>query len=150
HAFEEVIPWHANGEPARSTPEWPQVVTHWYRARGRIGGIVAGHALGQEGAGLHPARPRPPVVQRPPKGHDAGAARPAIGRLDPRDAAEGRRAADRSARVGAGGAGDEPRGQRSAGAAARAAGDVVEVPRVARGGELVPGELEAEGELVGD
>src|SRR5262249_33771418 len=132
HALEEVIPRHANGEPARPAPEWPQVVAHRYRARGRIAGIVAGHALEQEGAVLNRARHRPRVVERPREGHDASAARPTIGRLDPRDATESRRPADRPARVGAGGAGDEPRGQRGPGAAARAAGNVVEVPRVAR------------------
>src|SRR5262245_9950937 len=53
-------------------------------------------------------------------------------------------------RIGPGSPGDEAGGQRGARAAAGAAGNVVEVPRIASGGKLVPGELDAEGELVGD
>src|SRR5207245_9607974 len=80
----------------------------------------------------------------------AGPAGATIGRLEAHDAAERGGPTDGAAGVRPGGAGHEPGGQRRPGAAAGAAGDVVEVPRIARRLEAMAGELQPERELVGD
>ena len=66
-------------------------------------------------------------------GCDTGAADEAIGRLDAGDAAQGRRAADRAAGVGADAAEDQPCRDPRTGAAAAAGGEMLGIPRVARG-----------------
>jgi len=111
---------------------------------------VAGQRLQHEGAVLRGARHGPGVIERPRERDHAGPAHPPVGRLEPGDAAEGGRTPDGSAGVGAERAHRQAGGQGRAGAAARAARDVIEVPRVARGRKPVARKLDAEGELVGD
>src|SRR5207248_10356264 len=99
------------------------------------------------GTVLHRARHRPGVIERPVEREHAGPAGATVGRLEAHDAAERGGPADGAAGVRPGGAGDEAGGQRRAGAAAGAAGDVVEVPRIARGLEAMTGELDPEREF---
>ena len=101
---------------------------------------------------LDAARHRADVVERIGQREHAGEAERAVGRLQPDDAAAGRRIAHRAAGVGAECRRHKSRGKRGAGAARRAAGMQVAVPRIARrrpgqverwsaGGELVQREL---------
>ncbi len=82
-------------------------------------------------------------------GVDPAAADQPVGRLQPDDPAQCRRAADRAAGVGAERRRDEPGRDRRSRPARRAAGEMVAVPRVAR---RRPGQVEARaamGELMG-
>ena len=69
---------------------------------GRILGIEAGHRLEHDRAILDVARHRAGLVERAGEGDDAPAAAAAVSRLDPRDAGQRGRLADRAAGVGAG------------------------------------------------
>ena len=149
-AFEEVRARHSDPDAADVTSERRQVVVDRNAARGRVGGVVTGHGLEEVRAILDRARHRAGVVERPRKREDARAAHAPVRGLEPDDAAEGGRPADGPAGVRARRAADEPRGQGGAGPAARAAWNVVEVPRIAGGREAMAGELDAERELVGD
>ena len=106
-------------------------VGHRRVRRGRVGGVVAGHRGEHVGGVLDGARERPDLVERRAEGEQAVARDAAVGRLEADDAAQRGRLADRAAGVGA------ERDRRQAGrhrdrrAAARAAGDAVERPRVA-------------------
>ena len=64
--------------------------------------IVARHRAQQNRAIAHRARERPGLIERGCKGDDAPARAAAVGRLDPNDAGERCRLADRAAGIGAG------------------------------------------------
>src|SRR5207249_3585908 len=137
-------------EPTTPAAKGGARVSKGNRPRRGIHRVVAGHGKEKIGAVLDRAREGSRVVERPRQRHHARAARPAVRRLDPGEAAEGRGSADGAPGVRAGGARHQPGGEGGARAAARAAGNMVEIPRIARGGKLVSGKLDAEGELVGD
>ena len=147
--LEEVRARHADPEATDVLTERRQIVVDRRQTRGRIGGIVTRHGLQEVRAILHRARHRASVVERPREREDPRAAHAPVRRLEPHDATEGGRPADGPAGVRARGADDEPGRQGGARAAARAARDVVEVPRIARRREAMAGALDAEGELVG-
>ena len=106
------------------------VIGDLLRHRGRFPRVVAGDDVHQDGAVLHILREGADLVQRRGKGDQAEAGDPAVGRLHPDDAAEGRRLADGAARVGTE-RGDAFVGRhRRRGAAARPAGDPLEIPGV--------------------
>ena len=77
-------------------------------------GIVAGDGLQHDRAVLDGPRHRAGMVEGEGIGVDAGAADEAVGRLQPDDAAERGRAADRAAGIGAERAGHKPGGDRGA------------------------------------
>jgi hypothetical protein len=129
----------------------------WYLdpGAGRILLVVPGHRLQQDRAVLDRPCHRAGVVEGEGERQDTVAAHQAVGRLYPRDAAEGGGAADRAAGIGAGRAKDQAAGERSAAAAGRTAGEVVGVPGIAcrrpwkiegrsAHGELMRGELAEE------
>ena len=97
---------------------------------------------------LHAAGERPHLVQRRRERHQAVAAHPPVGRLQPHHAAERGRLADGAAGVGAQGDGHQARGHRGRGAAGRSAGHALEVPRVAGRAERAVLGGRAHGELV--
>ena len=68
---------------------------------GRVARVVAGDDAGQQRDVAHGVRERPDLVERRGEGDDAVARHGAVRRLQPDDAAERRRLADRAARVGA-------------------------------------------------
>ena len=128
-------------------------VRHGERRRRRILGIVAGHALQQQRAVLDRARERTRLVERAGKRHHAPARAAAVGRLQPDDAAERRRLADRAAGVGAGAARHHvgrDHGRRAARRAARHQLAVVAplLPRVLDAAEVARHVRRAHGELV--
>ena len=99
---------------------------------GRIFGIMPGDRLQEDRAILDGPRHRTGMIEGEGIGVDAGTADEPIGRLQPDDAAQRRRAADRTAGIGAERARDKPGGNCRPGAARRAAGEVIAVPWVAR------------------
>ena len=105
----------------------------------RVLRIVAGNRLQQDRAILDRPRHRPGMIEGEGIGVDAGAADQTVSRFQADDAAQRRRAADRAAGIGAERAGDKAGGNRGPGAARRAAGEVVAVPRIAR---RRPGQIE--------
>ena len=118
------------------------------RQRGGVAGIVPADHLVQQGRVQHGARDRADLVQRGGHGDGAVAGDAAVGGLDADRAGDGAGLADRSAGVGAEGQRGFERRDGGSGAAARAAGDAVQVPRVVGGavrGVLGGG---AHGELV--
>ena len=84
-------------------------IRHRQVERGRILRVEAGHGLEHDRAVADGPRHRPGLVERAGEGHDAPARAAAVGRLDPADAGEGRRLADRAAGVGAGRRGGDAR-----------------------------------------
>ena len=125
------------------------VVGHRAVGARRVGGVVPGHRLQHDRAILRGPRHRAGMVEREGERQDAGAADPAIARLQPGETAKRGGAADRAAGVAAGAAEHEARGDRRPGAAARPAGEAARVPRVAR---RRPGQIErraAEREFMG-
>ena len=124
------------------------VVGDLLRDRGRFPRVVAGDDVHQDGAVLHVLREGADLVQRRGEGDQAVAGDPAVGRLHPDDAAEGRRLADGAARVGAEGGDALVGGHRRRGAAARAAGDPLEIPGVPGRAEVGGLRGGAHGELV--
>ena len=105
----------------------------------QILGIVAGNALQHDRAILDRPGHRAGMVEAVGVGVDPGPADEAIGRLQSDDAAQRRRAADRSAGIRAERAGDEAGRHRGARAARRAAGEMLAGPGVAR---RRPGQVE--------
>ena len=115
-------------------------------AAAEVAGAGLGRTLGADGVGgvrtldrverdreiTDRARERPDVIEARGEQHDTGARDPAVGRLEPQDAAERRRDADRAVRVGAETQRNEARRDRRRGAARRAAGHARGVVRVAR------------------
>ena len=75
---------------------------------GGVARIVAGERLQHQRAILGGPRHRADMVEAEGGRRDAGAADETVGRLEPGDAAKGRRAADRAAGVGADAAEDQP------------------------------------------
>ena len=115
----------------------------------RVLGVVPGQRLQHDRAILDRPGHRAGMVKSEGIGINAGPADEAVGRLQSDDAAQRRRTADRPAGVGPHRAGHKSRGDRRAGTARRAAGEMLAVPRVAR---WRPGEVErraAMRELVG-
>ena len=76
-------------------------------------------------------RHRPGLVERAGEGDDAPARAAAVGRLDPADAGEGRRLADRAAGVGAGRARRDARRDRRRRSARRSAGGQADIAALA-------------------
>ena len=150
HVVEEVVARHADLEPAHAGPERRGVIGHGLAARRRVGRVVARERLQHQRAVLDRARHRPRVIERPRERQHTGAAHAPVRRLQADDAAERCRASDGSAGVGSQRANRQPSRERRAGPARRSAGDVIEVPRIARGLVAMSGELDAEGELVRD
>jgi hypothetical protein len=150
HVVEEVVARHADAQPADAAREPRGIVGHGLAARRGIGRVIACQRLEHEGTVLHGARHGAGMIERPGERQDPRPAHAPIRRLEPDDAAQCRRAPDRSAGVRSEGTHGEAGRQRRARAARRPAGDVLKVPRIARRQEPVPGELDAEGELVGD
>ncbi len=100
------------------------------RGPGRVAGLVAGKDVEQQRGLDHRARQHPVGAEEGVA--EVGAARdPAAARLEPDEPAAGRRDPQRAAAVVAVCDGHEPRRDRRGGAARRAAGGVVELPRVA-------------------
>ena len=103
--------------------------------RGRILGVEPAHHFEQDRAVAHRLGHRPGLVERARERDDPPARAAAIGRLDPANAGEGGRLADRAAGVGAGNARREPRRDRRRRSARRSAGGqrriaaVVALPR---------------------
>ena len=128
-------------------------IRHRQVGGGRILRIVPGHGPQQDRRVAHRLGHRPGLVERRGEGDDAPARAAPIGRLDPDDAGEGRRLADRAAGVGAGRRQAEVRRhrrRRAARGAARRQGRRIARPppgsdRRAVGGGLVG---RAHGELV--
>src|SRR4029453_9546963 len=77
-------------------------------------GTVPGERLRQVRAVFDGARHRAGVVERPGEREHVGPAAATVGRLQPYDAAERRRSADRAPRIAAAPAGGTPSGQRGA------------------------------------
>ena len=119
--------------PLMSPAERGAVVGNRLLDAARVARIVAGNRLKKERAILDRARHGPAVIERERIRHDAVAAHEPVRRHEPRDAAEGRRTAYRASGVGAQRSGNEAGGQRGARAARGASGEVLEVPRIARG-----------------
>ena len=120
HAGDRIFLRDADAQAAHVAGKPAGPVRHRKVGRGAVHRVVAGHGLQQQRAVLDRARHRPRLVQRAREGDDAPARAAAIGRLDPGDAAERGRLADRAASVGAGGAQAQP-GRHGRGRAARAA-----------------------------
>ena len=94
------------------------------------------------------ARERPDVIVEFRQRHDAANAREPVRRLEPRDAAARGRETHRRGRVGAERGGAEARRDGGCRAARRAAGVVVEIPRIVHGPVVRDGRRAAVGELV--
>src|SRR5262245_26798841 len=76
------------------------------------------------------------MIERPTERREPVAAHPAVGGLEPDDAAESRRVTNRAGRIFAERAQAEPAGHRSTGTGARSTGDVFGVPWIARHRQL--------------
>ena len=98
----------------------------------RVARIVSGQGLQHQRAILGGPRHRADMVEAEGGRRHAGAADETVSRLDPGDAAQGGRAADRAAGVGADAAEDQPGRDPGTGTAAAAGGEMIGVPRVAR------------------
>ena len=96
-------------------------------------GVVALHGVVGERQVARGARQRPHMIEARHEREGAGAREPAVGRLQPEEAAERGRHADRAVGVGAERDRHQAAGHRCAGAARRAAGHMRRVVRVARG-----------------
>ncbi len=132
--------------PRHPDPEAAQVLARRHRhaaldaGRGRVAGIAPDHRAEQQGRVGHVTGERPALVERRGEGDHPRAGDRSVGGLEPDDAAERRRLADRAAGVGA----DRTRSQASRHGGGRSAGgparDAIEVPGVADvavGGVLV-------------
>ena len=102
---------------------------------GRIARIEAAHRAEQQRAVLGAARERAGLIEARRERDHAVARADAVRRLDPGDAGEARRLADRAAGVGAGRGRQQARRHRSGRAARRAAGHAARVPRIANHAE---------------
>src|SRR5439155_13724192 len=120
----------ADAEPFQAGAEFGAEIGHGQVDGRWVGRVVAGDRVEDEGAIARGPGQGPGVVERPVQGYDATDADPAVGGLDAGDAAEGGGNADATARVGAEGAEAKAGGNCRAGAAARPAGDPVQVPGV--------------------
>ena len=103
------------------------------RSRCRVSLVAPGDCMEQRGGVTDVARKRPDLVERAGERDDPIAADPAVRRLEPDDPGQGRRLADRAARIGPDPEGYVIRGDRDGRTAAAATGDRVEIPRVADG-----------------
>ncbi len=103
--------------------------------RSRVAGVVPRHRVEQERAVLRGPRERPGRVERRGERDQSVPRAQAVGGLQPADAGERRGLADRAAGVGAGGAGDEPRGDGRGGAARAAARNALRIPGIAHRAE---------------
>ncbi len=98
---------------------------------GRVARIEAAHRRQQQRAVLGAAREWTGLIEARRKSDHPVARAGAVGRLDPGDAGEAGRLADRAAGVGAGGCRDQARGHRCGRAAGRATRHALRIPRVA-------------------
>jgi len=114
------------------TGQRPPVIRDRAVGAGRIFRIVPGNRLQQDRAIFDRPGHRTGMIEGERIGVDAGTADEPVGRLQPDDAAQRRRAADRTAGIGAERGRDKPGGNCRPGAARRAAGEVIAVPWVAR------------------
>src|SRR5215831_20529816 len=86
------------------------------------------------------ARHRSTMVERPTERREPVTAHPAVGRLEPDDAAESRGVTYRAGRIFAERAQTEPAGHRGTGTGTGSAGDVFRVPWIARQRQLGVGQ----------
>ena len=92
----------ARPRPRRRRPAARSSVgRHRLGRRGRVAVVATGDGVQQRRRVPDVARERPDLVERAGEGDDPVAADPAVGRLEPDDAAQRRRLADRAAGVGA-------------------------------------------------
>ena len=140
HATDEVLPRQAQAhalEPRRglivAVRQRRQVIRHSDRRGRRVALVAAGDDAQEQGRVAHVTRERPDLVERAGKGDDAVAADAAVRGLEPHGARQGGRLTDRATRVRSYGkwrlVGRHGRGR----AAAAAAWDAVQVPRIGRG-----------------
>ncbi|GMR23665.1 MAG: hypothetical protein BMS9Abin37_2115 [Acidobacteriota bacterium] len=94
--------------------------------------VIACQRFQQQRRVVHRVSQRPDLVQRRGERHESVARYAAVGGFESGDAAQARGLADRSAGVGSEGRRDESSGDGGCGAAARSAGNTIEIPRVFR------------------
>ena len=129
-ALEEVILGQAQAEATNLALHGTTIVGDRHVGGGGVGRIAPGQHLKQEGRVGHRAGHGAHVVQRPRQRDDPGAAHPAVGGLQPDEAAEGRRDPDGAPGVRPQRPGGEAGRHRHGGTAAAAAGHALAVPRI--------------------
>ncbi len=144
----EVLPRHAHRQRRDRLLDGAPVRGHRPVDAGAVAAVVSGDHLQEQRRVGDRVRERADLVERAGEGDQAVTRNPAVRRLQADDAAEPGRLADRAAGVGAEGEGHLAGRDGRRRAAAGAAGDSIEVPRVARHleGTVLGGR--AHGELV--
>jgi hypothetical protein len=122
----------AEAQAAHTALQLGPVIRHRHVLAAGVLRVEAGDRLQKQRDILGAAAERADMIHRECVGEDTAPADPPVGRLQPRDAADRRRAADRAAGIGADRGRHEPRRHRRAGAARRAARQMAGVPRVER------------------
>jgi hypothetical protein len=126
------MPWDADSHTFYIFDERRRIIWHRCSAGGGIFGIIAGNGLQHDGGVFDGPGHRSTVVQRPTEWHHTIAADPSIRGFEPDDTAVGGWPPDRAAGAGTQRAHAESGRDGCPGAAARSAGDVLEVPRITR------------------
>ena len=122
-----------NPQPGQRLPHGLGVGRHGQVHGSRVGRVVSGEDLQEQSHVFGRLRQGADLVETAGEGHQPIAAHAAVGGLQPGDAAERRRAADRAASVGADGKRRHPRGHAGGRPAAGTAGNPREVPGIMRG-----------------
>ena len=132
HALLEQPLRHADAEADDLARQRRHEVGNVFRAGCGIGGVRTGNDTRQDRGVPHGVRQRADLIERRGEGEQAVARHAAVGRLEPHEAAERGRLADRPSRVRPERGGHEASRDRDGRPAARSAGSASAVPRVAR------------------